>query len=68
MAKYIIKSLYLLLMKDLLLFLSTSGNSEDLLAFICVAQKLDVSVFSFTGGIGGKLAQQMGMMIRKGAR
>lgn len=45
--------------KDILILLSTSGNSENLLASLRVAEELGVSVFGFTGRGGGELARRV---------
>lgn len=42
---------------DLLVAISTSGNSENCLAAVKQAKKMKVKTVSFTGGEGGKLAK-----------
>lgn len=41
---------------DCLLAISTSGNSENVLAAITVAHELDMTVIALSGGDGGKIA------------
>jgi D-sedoheptulose 7-phosphate isomerase len=44
---------------DVLLVLSTSGNSGNLLAAVEAAHERDMTVVALTGGRGGRLAQML---------
>ena len=44
--------------KDILIAISTSGNSKNVLAAVAVAKEMKAPVISLTGGNGGALAQQ----------
>ena len=45
---------------DILLAISTSGNSENILAAVEAAHSRNINVALLTGGTGGKLAQALG--------
>lgn len=44
---------------DVLLAISTSGNSSNIAQAVVAAQSQDMSVIALTGGTGGKIAQQL---------
>ncbi len=45
---------------DVLLALSTSGNSANVLAAMAVATEMDIAVVALTGNGGGRMAAQLG--------
>jgi len=49
--------------EDILVLLSTSGNSANLLAAVQVAKRLGVAVFGLTGKGGGELARQVSCFV-----
>ena len=49
--------------EDILLAISTSGNSKNVLAGVEVARKKGVRVIGLTGGEGGKLATQCDLLL-----
>lgn len=49
---------------DVLLAISTSGNSENVLNAILVAQKLGMKIIGLTGKTGGKIAEYCDIEIR----
>ena len=53
---------------DVLLAISTSGNSANVLAAVIAAKKLGIKTISFTGGDGGKLATKADIAINVNAK